>query len=148
MRLTAILILLTTFQFANANTHLKPVKPNDNLTPGELCTAEDEDFVGYRYKEQLAFCERNVDHWTKTDIYNDYGVNLKYRGGYTIDHLVPLSIGGNNSVSNLWPEPKSVKRLRQNLEFEVYTAVKNGELTQAEAIQIILEAKFNPPVNQ
>lgn len=148
MRLTAILILVTTLHFAHANTHLKPVKPNDNLTPGELCSTIDQDFIGYRYKERVAFCERNVDHWTKTEIYNEYGVDLKYRNRYTIDHLVPLSIGGNNSVSNLWPEPKSVKRLRQNLEFEIYRAVKNNELTQAEAIQIILDAKFNPPVKQ
>lgn len=144
MKLTLLLTLLLSFQFSFAFTHLQPVKPNEAQTPGEVCTTKNPDFSEFRYAEKIPYCKRNVSTRTKNGVYRSYGVNLKNKKAYTIDHLIPLSIGGTNSVKNLWPEPKSIKDLRYNLELEIYYAVKSGDLTQAEAIEIVLDAKFNP----
>src|SRR5690606_24877032 len=82
---------------------------------------------------------------TKAQIYEMYGVPAKERRRYTIDHFIPLSIGGNNSMENLWPEHKRIKNTRPNLEMEIYELVSSGQITQREGIRRIVEAKMNPP---
>lgn len=125
---------------------LEPVIPDPELTPGELCDTRDSDFKEYRYEERIPYCERNVTSSRKKDIYRDYNVSLKKKYNYTIDHFIPLSLGGNNSDENLWPEHIKIKELRKNLELETYLDLRDGRITQEEAINIIVEAKLNPPI--
>ena len=130
----------------SAMADISPVVPDPDLTPGELCDTRDPDFKEYRYKERIPYCERDVTTSRKNQIYRNYNVSLKKKHNYTIDHFIPLSIGGDNSDENLWPEHKDIKKLRQTLELEVYEAVRDGNMTQDEAIDIIVEAKLNPPI--
>jgi hypothetical protein len=123
-----------------------PKRPDTRLTPGALCSQRDADFAGYRYGQRIAYCERNVSGSTKQRIFNKYGIPLSCKHLYTIDHFYPLSIGGNNTEENLWPEHRSVKALRPHLETEVYEAVRSGQMKQAQALAIIEDAKLNPPV--
>lgn len=118
-----------------------PLIPDPLMTNGDLCTAENPDFAGYRYKERIPYCRRNVERETKTNIYMAYQIPLQCRNHYTIDHFIPLSMGGSNKVVNLWPEHKKVKATRPYLEQEVFEQLKKGEITQAEAIDIIVQAK-------
>lgn len=118
-----------------------PLVPDPRITQGEVCTKSDPDFSYYRYQEKIPYCERNVDWHQREKIYDKYKIPSKCRGRYTIDHLIPLSIGGNNSDANLWPEHKLVKATRPLLEQELFEAVKRGELTQKEAIDIIVSEK-------
>lgn len=122
-----------------------PVKPNPEVTQGDFCTPKDKDFVEYRYKEKIPYCIRNVSRYTKEEVYDMYGVPEKCRTEYTVDHYIPLSMGGSNQVVNLWPEHKLVKATRQNLEMEVYTELRNGRISQAEAVEIVTQAKLHPP---
>ena len=64
-----------------------------------------------------------------------------------VDHFIPLSIGGTNRRENLWPEHKDIKNLRKNLELDLFEDVRDGKLTQSEAIRRIREAKLNPPIS-
>jgi hypothetical protein len=123
-----------------------PFTPDESLTTGSLCSSQDPDFAEYRYQEKIAYCKRSVSASDKEAVYRLYGVSKKCQKEYTIDHYIPLSVGGTNRQDNLWPEPKSIKALRKNLELELFQAVSNGRLTQSEAIQRIREAKLNPPV--
>ena len=123
---------------------ISPLTPDEVQTPGDLCTVDDPDFAEYRYLEDIAYCERNVSYHQRAQIYDLYNVPEEIRDQYTIDHLIPLSLGGSNEFENLWPEHKEVKALRPNLENEVFYALNRGEITQKKAIQIILEAKLNP----
>lgn len=41
---------------------------------------------------------------TKRKVYASYGIASRRPGQYEIDHLVPLELGGSNSVANLFPE--------------------------------------------
>lgn len=121
-----------------------PEYPDASRTPGDLCTESDSDFQEYRYSEQIPYCRRSVSSGLKKTIYRDYGIDLSQKSQYTIDHLVPLSMGGSNSRENLWPEHKAIKALRPNLEYKVYLALRGGRIYQEEAVDIVLEAKFNP----
>lgn len=125
---------------------VQPKKPNVAQTPGELCDQKDPDFIGYRYKQKVAYCERNVSYFQRVEIYEKYKVPAKLRSEYTIDHFIPLSIGGSNHPSNLWPEHKKIKALRPELEQKVFEAVRDNKMSQDEAIEVIQDAKLNPPL--
>ena len=123
-----------------------PLTPDKNETPGSVCLESDDDFEEYRYEEQIAYCHRNVASSLKTEIYEWYEIASGERKNYTIDHLIPLSLGGDNTRVNLWPEHKEVKAKRPALENQLYAKLRDGEIRQRDAIQTILEAKFNPRV--
>jgi hypothetical protein len=125
-----------------------PYAPNPAWTNGDICDLKDPDYSERRYPEQIAYCQRNVTVQMKVRIYDLYGVPTHCRTQYTIDHFIPLSIGGTNDLRNLWPEAKAVKKARQNLEVDVYKRLARGDITQAQAIDIVLKAKWNPPVDQ
>lgn len=125
-----------------------PVKPNPSQTPGDLCSKSDRNYAGDRYREHIPYCRREVDYQLKSKIYADYGIPNNCRRSYTVDHFYPLSMGGNNSRKNLWPEHRNIKALREDLELVTFERLRDGDLTQQEALEIIREAKMNPPVEQ
>ncbi len=135
------LALSTTAAFAQEF----PVKPNPEVTVGDFCDPSDQDFIGYRYEEKIPFCERNVSRHRKDQAYRAYGISENCRREYTVDHFVPLSMGGSNAIENLWPEHKNVKATRQNLEQELYEKLARGEMSQAAVVNQIVDAKMNPP---
>lgn len=141
--LSIFIFTLSTSLFAG---HLiVPPKPDLKKTPGEICTEEDPDFETFRYEEQMAYCRRNVTAKQKKEIYDLYAIPLECRRNYTVDHFIPLAMGGNNAYKNLWPEHKKIKALRQDLEQNTYNKLLNGELKQEDAIKVIVKAKKNPP---
>jgi hypothetical protein len=80
-----------------------------NVTVAQICV------TGY------SASVRNVSAETKAQVYYEYGIATHVTGAYEIDHLVPLSIGGSNDISNLWPEPASpVPGFHQKDEIELY----------------------------
>lgn len=122
-----------------------PLTPNPQVTPGDICNRSNPDYKQDRYDEKIPYCQRNVASSTKKSIYRVYGIPDHCTGRFTIDHLIPLSIGGSNSVRNLWPEHKFVKATRQALEEQLYKKIAGGRITQKAAIDQILNEKFNPP---
>ena len=106
---------------------------------GHLCTPEDKDFTEFRYNEQIAYCSRNVSSKYKDYICRRDGVND--RTDFTVDHIIPLAIGGSNHPSNLWCQHKSIAVTK--LERKVYWQLRKGYIRQAEAIKKILDAKFH-----
>ncbi|MCB0418117.1 MAG: HNH endonuclease [Bdellovibrionales bacterium] len=125
-----------------------PLIPNPKFTNGDLCIAKDKDFDEYRYDEDIAHCKRNVSKGRRDKIYENYKIPSRCRNDYTIDHFIPLSIGGNNHNENLWPEHKAIKAVRQNLEYDVYLDLRAAKITQKEAVGIIRTAKLNPPADE
>ncbi|MGE3683668.1 MAG: HNH endonuclease [Bdellovibrionales bacterium] len=124
-----------------------PTKPNPEITTGDFCRPENPDFHEYRRygSEQIAYCHRNVSRFTKKQIYGKYRVPARCRRDYTVDHFVPLSMGGSNEPENLWPEHHNVKAARQDLEQNVFNQLREGYLSQSEAVEIVVHAKMNPP---
>ena len=144
--LTCIFVAVASAKDADSTEF--PYVPNPAWTNGELCDVKNPDFKELRYAEKIPYCERNVSTQTKFHIYKLYGVPEHCRSAYTIDHFVPLSLGGTNDIRNLWPEARAVKRVRQNLEVEVYKKLSTGKITQAQAVDMVIRAKWHPPVEQ
>jgi 5-methylcytosine-specific restriction endonuclease McrA len=44
---------------------------------------------------------RNVPVEMKREVYEEYGVTSHDPGDYEVDHLIPLELGGSNSIKNL-----------------------------------------------
>lgn len=123
-----------------------PEVPNKRLTPGDLCSTKDRDFSGFRYRESIPYCRRAVSYTVKERVYNEYDIPRSERWNYTIDHFIPLAVGGSNHISNLWPEHKNIKRARQSLEYSIYLDLKYGRMTQEQAIKkIIYHKRYNVP---
>ena len=142
----AATVLLTFCALAEAsNTVDFPMTPNPEMTTGDYCTTQDPNFMEYRYIEHIVVCRRNVSSNLKNRIYRAYGVPDQCHSEFTIDHLVPLSMGGSNSVKNLWPEHKHIKATRQNMEQDLYDQLAAGKITREQAVTTLLNEKMNPP---
>jgi hypothetical protein len=142
-KLKGILSLILFSSVALGSTRV----PDFKRTPGHLCRPSDPEYVERRYKERIPYCRRAVPPEVIETVYRAYRIPEKKWADYTIDHLIPLALGGSNLRTNLWPEPKEVKSLRYNLEYELYLKLKDGTLTHSAAVRRVLQAKFNPPAS-
>jgi len=114
--------------------------PDGAFTPGKLCTPNDPGFQEYRYAEQIPYCRRNVTAQMKQEIAAHYGVPQSDWPNYEFDHLIPLAIGGDSHVDNIWPQPHGNpdgSNGKDRLEMQLYLQMKAGTLKQAEAIRQI-----------
>src|SRR6266481_5314453 len=126
MRIVVALALLvfSTVVFADQPA---PIRPDSKLTPGATfdVTLQDVSVPGYSKKV------RNVTAELKREVYAEYGITEHQPGQYEVDHLIPLSIGGSNSIKNLWPEsyrPVWNARVKDRLEDRLHALVVNGKL--------------------
>jgi hypothetical protein len=71
---------------------------------------------------------RNVSLATKRAVYAEYGTTPARPGAYEVDHLIPLEVGGNNSVANLWPEIAPGYHEKDQVENELHDAVCSGRI--------------------
>ncbi len=112
-------------------------RPDTSYTPGKLCTTDDPDFKEFRYPEQIAYCQRHVTRQMKLEVAAHYGIPESDWHNYEFDHLIPLAIGGNSRVENLWPQPRGADESdgKDVLENQLYQQMKAGAITQAEAVR-------------
>jgi hypothetical protein len=75
--------------------------PDPKLTPGDSVegVAVEQQEVGYS-KEH-----RHVSEALRRAVFAEYGIGREKRNDYEMDHLISVSLGGSNSIENLWPEP-------------------------------------------
>jgi len=81
----------------HSTTHL----PDPDLTPGDVFDVTVTDVCTPGYSKRV----RAVTKSLRDQAFHNYGVEPRQRGDYQLDHLIPLAIGGSNSVKNLWPQP-------------------------------------------
>ncbi len=89
-------------------------------------TAQDVCVPGYAKKV------RAVPAWLKRQAYAEYGITEYKPGDYEVDHLIPLSLGGSNSIRNLWPQSTKTSPwnsyVKDALERKLYNLVCRGQL--------------------
>jgi hypothetical protein len=69
--------------------------------------------------------------------FTDYGLSPEQpRGAFEVDHLIPLELGGDNTIENLWPEaaePRPGFHEKDRVENYLHAKVCVGEITLPEA---------------
>jgi len=107
--------------------------PDRKKTPGAYwsnVTVDDIAVPGYTSRV------RNVPQSVKKKIFEQYSIPWEDRPEYEIDHLIPLTLGGSNDITNLWPQPYSGQygaRLKDKLENKLHDLVVSGDLDLREA---------------
>jgi hypothetical protein len=154
IRAVAFLLVFAQVVLAQQPT---PIVPDPELTPGGTfdVTAEDLCVPGYTKKV------RNVPAEMKRKVYEEYGITLHGSGDYEVDHLIPLELGGSNSIKNLWPESHLTSpwnaQVKDRLEGELHEMVCSGQLDLKTAQEAIasdwikahkLYVSANPPISR
>jgi hypothetical protein len=101
--------------------------PNHHLTPGAHFNVGKATICKTGYSAGV----RNVPESVKSAVYAEYG-EKRVPGGYEVDHLVSLELGGSNSIKNLWPEhyydPWGA-RTKDRLENKLHQLVCSGQIS-------------------
>lgn len=141
-------MIMTSFTLNFTSTaNAFPLVPDVKQTPGDLCDTRNHDFAGYRFKEKTPICRRDVSYELKQKVYSKYGIPKNCRREYTIDHFIPLSMGGSNHERNLWPEHRKIKQTRFELEQNLFDQVTDGLMAPPQAYEIIRTQKMNPQIS-
>jgi hypothetical protein len=72
---------------------------------------------------------RNVPERVKQEVYAVYGIVSRASGAYEVDHLIPLELGGDNSIGNLWPEASPGYHEKDRVENELHDAGCAGRVS-------------------
>lgn len=138
-------------QSSNATCKIKNYLPDSFCTPGShfpLTTLQ----VNGQYAEEPGsvivgdICiagysknVRNVPISVKNQVLKNYGIVDYNSTLYEIDHLIPLSIGGDNNIKNLWPEHVEGYgyKVKDNVERCFLKKVCEGKMLLEEAQNIM-----------
>jgi len=112
------------------------VYPDPSLTPGDLLpgvTGQQTCVSGY------AKSVRSVTTDEKAAVYGRYGIP-NVSGMHEVDHFIPLTLGGSNALTNLWPEPYTPPDAptlgaheKDQVENYLHGQVCSGRMTLAQA---------------
>jgi hypothetical protein len=111
--------------------------PNPGFTPGRTLDVTKDDICTPGYTKKV----RNVPVPVKRQVYAHYQTTY-VRGAYEVDHLIPLELGGSNSMRNLWPEAYSLvwgAHVKDQLENRLHRSVCEGSLSLETAQHWIAE---------
>jgi hypothetical protein len=114
--------------------------PDRHCTPGSVDPAVTQHNIGSTicrtgWTETVRPPESQTEH-AKFDIaYPAYGIS----DGTTseLDHEVPLELGGDNDITNLWPEAGSLPNPKDSVERALNRAVCDGRVSLAAARRAI-----------
>jgi hypothetical protein len=111
------------------------VLPDPVVTPGE---AKNISLAEVKKLASATARVSNIPTDVKRAVYGAYGLSVDEKN-YTLDHLIPLSLGGSNSAKNLWPHSRKGSfwtiEKKLTLEKRVYRLVCAGRLPLVAARQ-------------
>jgi hypothetical protein len=99
--------------------------PNASLTPGAIATTDRAAVCSPSY----ARTHRHVSSHLKAEAFRRYGIPTDERRRYVIDHLVPLELGGANTIANIWPQPKNEAKRKDRVEALLHERVCSGAMS-------------------
>jgi hypothetical protein len=112
--------------------------PDRHLTPGAVFLAAT---VAQVCTPGWSSAHRDVTTSERHAVFAAYGIPYDQHSAYELDHLVPLEVGGDNSTTNLWPEPQTENDTsgpdKDALENHLHALVCSGRLPLRTAQQAI-----------
>lgn len=105
--------------------------PDSTVTPGAVATT-DTAIVCHRSTKTV----RHTTEATKKRVYLEYGIRSHKAGEYEIDHLIPLELGGADTITNLWPQPAEPEpgfHQKDKLENELHRLACSGRIPLSDA---------------
>jgi len=117
--LIASLLIWNPCAFAQQPT---PLLPDPKLTPGDVFDVTIQDICVPGYSKKV----RAVPRALRKQAYAKYGITSANEGDY------PLSLGGSNSIPNLWPQSYHTTpwnaHVKDVLEVRLHNLVCNGKV--------------------
>ncbi len=111
-------------------------EPNRALTPGHtFASATTSQVCVSGYSRGVRYVTTPV----REQVFATYHIGYPPpAGAYELDHLIPLELGGDNSASNLWPQPyhgANSADVKDHLENHLHTLVCSGQVELGTAQQ-------------
>jgi hypothetical protein len=110
--------------------------PDPECTPGAVMTADLEVICHQSTRER-----RHVSASVHRAAFTDYGLSYPQApGAFEVDHLIPLELGGDNTIDNLWPEaawPGPGFREKDRVENYLHRRVCDGSMSLRDAQRLI-----------
>ncbi len=136
--------LLSGITLANHKKHdfniTRSTYPDPNLTPGDMYeNISLREICTHGYSSRI----RNVNPEHKQFIKRMYEIDPSEFSEYSIDHFIPLCLGGTNSLMNLWPQriTNVVYGTKEKAKSDDYLfqQVCDGQMSLKEAQRLILK---------
>ena len=98
--------------------------PDRTLTPGAISSSDPAVVCAYGYaKTQRPPYDYRWRRF-RASVFAAYGIPHERWPEYTIDHLVPLEVGGAGiDLRNVWPEPRAEAKRKDEVEDALHQAV-------------------------
>jgi hypothetical protein len=113
-----------TFPLTALKVNGKYAKEPGTAYVGDICE------VGY------SASVRDVSQKLKNQVYLEYKIYKHEPYEYEIDHIIPLILGGDNDIANLYPQPMNPKpgyKQKDTIEKRLNKMVCAGEITLEQA---------------
>jgi len=131
----ALVITFSLFGPARAQQRASHL-PNPKLTPGATVKVSKDALCGSWYDT----ADGSIPISLKVKVFDLYGIRTEKSTPLNVDHLIPVGLGGSNSIENLWPQPLSGEwsyQQKNKLERRLRKMVCKGELDLEKAQQEI-----------
>jgi hypothetical protein len=119
-----LFLAIALFPFFGAN--LSPQEaliPNAKLTPGRVAASEKD--------------RQGVTIAMEQKVFRRYHLSWERRAEFKIDHLIPLELGGADTIDNLWPQKISARPYgadrKEQLTEVLLMKVRAGKMTLTQA---------------
>ena len=129
MRRIVLAVLLVGLSLAVPAQAGDAMMPDRRLTPGK---------VARRDKDR-----RGVTEAMERKVFKRYRISWSRRAEFKIDHLIPVELGGADTIDNLWPQSLRVRpygaERKQFLTKHLLAQIAAGKMTLAQAQEEISE---------